>query len=172
VKSHGKPPAKRGAPLNSTVRQRKLFTMTFPFKTKWGLVSSLAFLCLVSTSCREVESRVDIDKAQLIARQTFMKRAGADTQRVRSIIQYHHPMTIDSFKTGAIHTIWLDDSVNSTFLARAGKYLEGREFWISTWILNEYSDANYQIYVDSKSGEVLWVDGMLVEKWWSPEASR
>jgi hypothetical protein len=93
-----------------------------------------------------------------------------DSSMVRFEIKPKYPITIDSILTGKIGILWRGSFED--FVKRTNNKLNNKTFWkIKCWQA-DHIDGEYEIYIDTQTGEVLHIDGMGASRFWPPEPEK
>ncbi len=123
----------------------------------------IVILSALLMSCSSKNPKITMDEAYKICRNQYKYFAEQRESQITLKMNPSHPISLDSFRIGAVKTIWINDSLR--FLERAEKYLKNKMFWKCLCRLEDEIDTEHEIYIDANSGEVLYVDGMWAERW-------
>ena len=128
---------------------------------KYTLLLSITILII---ACFPPHERISKDNAYRIGSKELTEM-GLDTSQMEIQIIPGHPISLDSIRTGAIRRSFFGNYTD--WLERSEGRLEKKTFWRCCSHKKGYLDAIYDLYIDSQTGEVLYLDGMgpRVKRW-------
>ncbi len=121
-------------------------------KEKEGFRLILLLLCIVIT-CLNCKKEITINEVRQTCIQS-LSLEGVDTSRTIIYIEPDHPITMDSVTIYKNRISWLDLEV---WVKQTRPYLKNNLFWKCTGITPNEMDGVYEVYIDSKSGKVLYI---------------
>ncbi len=129
-----------------------------------SLIPILLITVVLIAGCADKDKSITKEQAYQIGLNELIDM-GLDTSKTGIKIFPENPFTLDSIKTGVVRRPFWGDYTE--WLEHTEGRLNNKTFWRCVSYVIGYMDARYDIYVDVKTGDVLYVDGGTprVRKW-------